>query len=250
MKPACLILYNDNSDSLQDILSTFLKWLVMAIAFFDFDRTLIAANTANLWLKSLWKQGRLSPCQAASTLGWVVCYNLGFVPLESGLTRALGFLKGQPQDEFVAQVEHFYDAHVRDCYRAQAIQAIEMHRAKGDKVVLLTSSIHHLSDLVVKQLKLDYGISTVLGIDDHGQYTGTSVGPICFGKGKVIGAREYAVSQGVDLNQCTFYSDSMSDLPMMEAVGTAIAVSPDPRLKRRAEMKHWQIVDWDANPRA
>jgi len=217
----------------------------MAIAFFDFDRTLIAANTANLWLKSLWRQGQLTPLQALGTLGWLVCYNLGFVPMESGLMRALSYLKGMSEEEFRAQVLLFYNAHVSSFYRKKALQAIEQHRLAGDKVVLLTSSIHHLSDLVVDQLKLDYGISTILDIDPEGKYTGKSVGPICFGRGKVNAATNYAAKFGVNLAECTFYSDSMSDLPMLEAVGHPVAVSPDPRLKRRAELNKWQIVDWD-----
>lgn len=222
-----------------------LPWLAMAIAFFDFDRTLIAANTANLWLKSMWKQGRLSPLQALSALGWVACYNCGFVPLESGLTGALAYLKGKSPEEFIAQVDQFYEENVRHMYRPQALKVIEKHRALGDKVVLLTSGIHHLSDLVVKQLELDYGIATVLEIGADGKYTGKSVGPICFGQGKVVVAQKYALTCNIELADCTFYSDSMSDLPMLEAVGTAVAVSPDPRLKRRAEINRWQIVDWD-----
>lgn len=217
----------------------------MAIAFFDFDRTLVTANTANLWLKSMWQQGKLSPRQAAASFGWLLCYNFGFAPLESGMHKAISLLKGQKKELFVSQVKNFYDTQVCNLYRPGGLKAVQEHRSKGDKVVLLTTSINHLSDLVVQDLKLDHGIATVLEIDANDCYTGNIVGPLCFGNGKVTEAEKYAQLYGIKLKDCTFYSDSMSDLPMLQAVGRAVAVSPDPRLKRQAAHRNWPIVSWE-----
>ncbi|MEO1336693.1 MAG: haloacid dehalogenase-like hydrolase, partial [Myxococcota bacterium] len=68
--------------------------------------------------------------------------------------------------------------------------------------------------------------------------------PMCFGRGKLELGRAYLESHDERLNDATFYTDSMSDLPMMEAVGHPVAVNPDPRLRRTAKDRGWPIVDW------
>ena len=64
--------------------------------------------------------------------------------------------------------------------------------------------------------------------------------------GKVLLARRHAESLGVSLAEASFYTDSLSDLPMLEAVGRPVAVHPDPRLRRVARQRGWEIADWDA----
>ena len=68
--------------------------------------------------------------------------------------------------------------------------------------------------------------------------------PLCFGVGKVMHARQWATEQSIDLKDCSFYTDSYSDLPMMEVVGKPVAVHPDPRLRHESRQRTWPIVDW------
>ncbi len=85
------------------------------------------------------------------------------------------------------------------------------------------------------------GIGTRSEVDD-GLYTGELEGPFCYGPGKVEAMQEVASWNGYDLGQSYAYSDSASDLPMLDAVGHPVAVNPDSKLERHARRNGWPIV--------
>jgi phosphoserine phosphatase len=97
---------------------------------------------------------------------------------------------------------------------------------------------------VCHDLGLDACVCNRFEVDAQGRYTGRAHEPLCFGPGKVVLAERYAAGCGVPLAACTFYSDSHSDLPMLEAVGSPVVVDPDPRLRRLARQRGWPIEDW------
>ena len=86
-----------------------------------------------------------------------------------------------------------------------------------------------------------------LSVED-GIFTGEPIEPICYGVGKVAHAEGIALKLNVKLAECAFYTDSMSNLPMLEAVGRPVVVSPDPRLRRVARKRGWPVQDWGAAP--
>lgn len=120
-----------------------------------------------------------------------------------------------------------------------------MHRERGDRLVLLTSSSPYLSRHVQAELDLDDFICTRFEVI-NGVHTGKPERPMAFGPGKVTLARAMADREGVDLADCHFYSDSMSDLPMLEAVGHPVVVHPDHKLNRLAKRRGWLVQDWGA----
>ena len=77
-----------------------------------------------------------------------------------------------------------------------------------------------------------------------GVHTGESEGELCFGAGKLRYAEAYARQTGVSLRDCTFYTDSYSDLPVLEQVGAPVLVNPDRRLRREARARGWRVVEW------
>ena len=79
---------------------------------------------------------------------------------------------------------------------------------------------------------------------EGGRFTGEVVSPLAFGHGKVTLAEAWAREHGVDLAQSVFYSDSISDLPMLERVGRARVINPDPRLRWTARRRRWPIEHW------
>ena len=101
-----------------------------------------------------------------------------------------------------------------------------------------------MSEMVCNDLGLDDYVCNRLEVDGDGRYTGRAIEPLCFGPGKVQLAARYAERFGLSLGDATFYSDSLSDLPMLEAVGRPVVVHPDPRLRRLATQRGWELVDW------
>lgn len=216
----------------------------MAIAFFDLDRTIFAANSGSLWIKSELGLGHISRFQALRASFWVLRYQLGFASIEDALLRAISFLAGTGEREIRDRTTEFYRMQLRQLFRPGARQALEGHRQQGDQLVLLTSSSNYLSELVSEELKLDDYLCNRFEVDARGLHTGKLLGDLCYGAGKLSFAKAFAASRGVALADCTFYTDSFSDLPVLKAVGRPVAVNPDRRLRAEARRRGWKVVDW------
>lgn len=216
----------------------------MAIAFFDFDRTLIAANSASLWIRRELRLGHLHPLTAVWAASWMARYYLGFSSLETAIERAIAALAGEKESEVRARSVEFYEHFLKHLYRPGAIEAVERHRAEGDALVLLTSSSLYLAELVQRDLRFDAVLCNRFEVDEAGVFAGRPVGVVCFGCGKLEYAQRYADEAGERLSEATFYTDSVTDSPVLEAVGRAVAVNPDARLRRLARRRGWPVVDW------
>ena len=122
-----------------------------------------------------------------------------------------------------------------------AVRRIREHRAAGHRVVFVTASlgfiVEHLAPLC------DDLISSNL-IERDGLLTGDMDGPPLVGEGRASWLRDYARAHDVNLRESYAYADSMSDLPLLESVGSPVAVNPDVRLAREARRRRWPIEDW------
>jgi HAD superfamily hydrolase (TIGR01490 family) len=216
----------------------------MAIAFFDLDLTVLARNSGALWVKSELRGGHITTWQALRAWVWLTRYHLGFARLEEAILESIASLSGALEADLKGRTLEFYERDVKHLVRPGAHQAIARHRAAGDGVWLLTTSSNYLSDAIVKALAIDGALCNRFEVDGSGRYTGRPAGPLCYGPGKVDVARRFAREHDVTLADCAFYTDSASDLPMLEVVGRPVAVNPDPRLRRVARKRGWPIADW------
>jgi HAD superfamily hydrolase (TIGR01490 family) len=213
------------------------------IAFFDFDETLIVGNSGNLWIRRELRRGHINRLQALRAASWMVRYRLGFASMEEALRTAIRSLAGTKESTLRERTREFYEEEVRQLYRAGAREAVDQHRAQGDTCVLLTASSLYLSELVSADLRLD-GVLCNRFQANEGLLTGESEGELCFGPGKLRYAEAFAHGRGVALSECTFYTDSYSDLPVLEQVGAPVLVNPDRRLRKEAKARGWRVVEW------
>ncbi|MGO8968229.1 MAG: HAD family hydrolase [Myxococcaceae bacterium] len=215
----------------------------MPITFFDFDETLIVGNSGSLWIRRELRSGNINRLQALRAASWMVRYRLGFASMEEALHTAIRSLEGTPEEALRQRTRAFYDEEIQHRYRAGARAAVDHHRSRGEACVLLTASSLYLSELVSAELRLDGVLCTRFRVRD-GLHTGESEGEVCFGAGKLRYAEEYSRRNGVSLAACTFYTDSYSDLPVLERVGQPVLVNPDRRLRREARARGWRVVEW------
>lgn len=216
----------------------------MPIAFFDLDKTLIAENSAKLWLKAQWGSRQIRLEQMVIASYWLAKYHLGFTRMDDVIEKSLSLLKGENENEVLGQTKSFFHKTVKNLYRPGALQAIKKHREQGHELSLLTSSFDGLAKLVQEDLGFEHCLCTRLEVDEQGLYTGKTIGLPCFGSNKIIFAQGLCRLLDTKLNQCMFYTDSASDIPLMNLVGEAVAVNPDPHLRARAQLKKWSVVDW------
>lgn len=216
----------------------------MATAFFDLDKTLLARNSGEMWMRSELRGGHITPRQALRAYAWFLRYHLGFARIEEALLESISSLGGGLESELRERSERFYARELRALFRPGARPAIERHRAAGDRLVLLTTSSAYLAAAAAADLGFDDLLCNRFEVGEDGRYTGRPIEPLCYGPGKVVHASRYLAGSGVPLAACAFYSDSASDLPMLEAVGLPVAVNPDPRLRLVARARGWKVADW------
>ena len=216
----------------------------MALAFFDLDRTLISINSGNAWLKREIVDRQISAFEALRAATWLAQYHFGFADLEHAVEETIRGLAGKREDELRARVDAFYDETIRHLYRPGARPVIERHRARGDRLVLLTSASCYLAEIVREELQFDDVLSNRFEVDARGVFSGRPLGELCFGPGKRRVAEAYVARVGTTLASSTFYTDSMADAVLLEVVGHPVAVNPDPRLAKLAERRGWPIEDW------
>jgi HAD superfamily hydrolase (TIGR01490 family) len=216
----------------------------VALAFFDLDRTLLSVNSATLWVRREVALGFVRKRDAFRAALWLARYQLGFVNAEGLVEEAVAQLAGTRVADLKARTRRFYEAEVKPTYRPGGLEALAWHRGRGDRPILLTSSSLYLSELVAADLGIEEILCTRFEADAEGFHTGRVVGRACFGAGKLAYAQASAARHGVALEDCTFYTDSFSDLPVLERVGRPVAVNPDPRLRRLATKRGWPVTDW------
>src|SRR5262249_51808803 len=97
---------------------------------------------------------------------------------------------------------------------------------------------------LARRLEIEHLVSSVYELDSEQRFTGKPSLPLCLGDGKVTRAEQLAKQCGFHLRDAVFYTDSVSDLPLLSRVGEPVAVNPDPRLRRIAERRGWRIERW------
>jgi HAD superfamily hydrolase (TIGR01490 family) len=111
-------------------------------------------------------------------------------------------------------------------------------------VAIVTGATRYAARPLARRLGIDHVIASELEIDAEGCLTGRAIDPLCYGAGKIARTERLAADLGFDLRDATFYSDSFTDLPLLEHVREPIVVNPDPRLGRIAKRRGWRVERW------
>src|SRR5262249_54206108 len=133
--------------------------------------------------------------------------------------------RGRSLEELRVIMQELHDSHVRAWISRPMRDRVEVHRARGDALVILTASAFFFAEPIARELPSDAVVGTRVCFED-GMCTGRVEGEILDGAAKRDAAETIARERGVDLASCTFYSDHVADLPLLEAVGTPVAVGP------------------------
>jgi HAD superfamily hydrolase (TIGR01490 family) len=216
--------------------------MTVRAAFFDMDNTLLRVETGMSWVRFLYRRGELSKHMVAKAVYWSGLYKLALLDMETVFTRLVEDLRGDSEAEMIAKCDVWYRDHVAPEVAPAARVAVEHHRQAGHIVVLATGSTQYAARPVARGVGIDHVLSSELEVEG-GAFTGRPRA-LCFGHHKVTLAEAWAADHGVDLAHSYFYSDSYNDLPMLERVGTAIAVNPDARLRRLARRRGWAVHRW------
>jgi HAD superfamily hydrolase (TIGR01490 family) len=216
-------------------------------AFFDVDRTLVACNTGRLFLRDLRRRGEISLLRAIRAMGWMAKYHLSLIDLQVIAARIAEQMRGKSESEFAERCRRWVEDEVLPLVVPGAMRQIERHRAEGHVLAVLSSSPTYVTRPLAQTLGIDEVLSTTFEVDGD-IFTGRLVGPACVGPGKIHWAESLVARRELDLAQSFFYTDSYTDLPMLERVGNQVIVNPDPRLRLHAKKRGWPVQDWSKPP--
>lgn len=215
----------------------------MRLALFDMDRTLVRKNTAALYVRYQREIGEATLIDAARAGWWLLQYTLGVVDAEAVAVKAMRQVIGQHETVLAARCDDWFRRDVAKHIGSDARRAVDRHLAAGDVCAVVTGATVYSARPLARLLNIPHVIATELECDADGRFTGRHT-HLCYGKGKIARSEALARASGSTLDDAVFYSDSISDLPLLERVGTPIVVNPDPRLGRVAKQRKWRVERW------
>ena len=215
----------------------------MKAALFDVDKTLVTANTARLYVQ--WRMGRR---EAGLSEFWLMTrtllrYAVGALDAEEAARAGFRTIVGYNEQRMREECLGWYRSVVRPRISAHARREVERLLGAGVHCAILTSATPYVAEPLAEELGIPHVICTRPEVA-NGVFTGTWEPPLCYGAGKVTRAKAWAAQLGVDLARSTFYTDSITDLPMLEAVGHPRVINPDLRLRRLAKQRRYPIEAW------
>jgi len=215
----------------------------MRAALFDVDRTLVTVNTAKLYVRWRLGRGEASLLDFARASRALLAYACGTLDVDKAARVAFQAVRGQDEARMREECLAWYQRVVRPHISQQGRLEVERARRDGAVCALLSASTPYLTEPLAEDLGIDHVLCTRLEVA-NGRFTGSWEPPLCYGVGKVQRARAWAEALGIDLASSTFYTDSISDLPMLEAVGSPRVVNPDPRLRLLAMRRRYPVESW------
>ena len=202
-------------------------------AFFDLDRTLISGSSLYAFGQAAWRNGMVSTGQLLSDIKNAIAFRFSGSTDDSAARvrdRVLEAITGPTVEELTSLGDEVIPRLVDDV-RREAQGFLDLHREAGRDTYMVTASPIEIVRPLAAELEMTGAIATVAEVVD-GVYTGGLSEPFCYGPGKAEGIAKLAAERDYDLALSYGYSDSVSDLPMLELVGHPVAVNPDRELER------------------
>ena len=214
-------------------------------AFFDLDRTLLRKSSALALAGSFRQHGIISRTQAAKAAGWQLLFMLrgaSHKAVRRAAEEGLIVLRGHTPEDIRALVADAMETVLRPLVYAEPLQLLEQHRERGEQVFIVSATLQEIVDAIAEDLGFDGALGTVCEVVD-GKYTGRAQRAL-HAENKADCVRELAARRDFDLNECTAYSDSHTDVPFLEVVGHPVAVNPDRKLRAIAAERRWPVLEF------
>jgi HAD superfamily hydrolase (TIGR01490 family) len=213
---------------------------MQTIAFFDLDYTLLNTSSGLTYIKEIIKQRRI-PLWVLGYLG--LGYQFRFIDFGQTHARLITYVGRPGKIETTKFFEGWVSRRLLSRLTPAGIAKIEWHKRQGHRVVIISASIEEIVRPIAYHLGLgdDYLCTRLAAQNNH--YTGQLDGPLCYGPGKVYWAKTWTLQNNLDFPQAIgyFYTDSSTDLPLLEIATHPVAVNPSRKLAKIAASRGWPI---------
>ncbi len=219
------------------------------LAVFDVDGTLVETNVVEYYF---WMRLKAQPIEdwpgflaglAQKAPRWLLLERRSRAEFQRSFYREYDGLDLEEMRRLGA--EALNEVTLRRVY-PEGMRRIREHKRAGHRVLLLTGALDIVVEPLAELLQVEVDCARLIVRD--GVLTGDLEKPPAAGEARGTLLEEYARAHGIDLAESFAYADSLSDLPMMELVGTPVAVNPDPRLSQVASQRGWRVERWAMAP--
>jgi fatty acyl-CoA reductase len=219
------------------------------LAVFDVDGTLVETNVVEYYF---WMRLKAQPIEdwpgflaglAQKAPRWLLLERRSRAEFQRSFYREYDGLDLEEMRQLGA--EALNEVTLRRVY-PEGMRRIREHKRAGHRVLLLTGALDIVVEPLAELLQVEVDCARLMVRD--GVLTGDLEKPPAAGEARGTLLEEYARANGIDLAESFAYADSLSDLPMMELVGTPVAVNPDPRLSQVASQRGWRVERWEMAP--
>jgi HAD superfamily hydrolase (TIGR01490 family) len=224
-----------------------------AAAFFDVDNTMMQGASIFHFARGLHRREFFTTKEILAA-AWKQAY-FRIVGVEDpdhvakARASALSFIAGHPVEELQSLSEEIFEEAMAQRIWPGTRALAQLHLEEGQRVWLVTAAPIEIARVIARRLGLTGALGTVAE-HENGVYTGRLVGDMLHGPAKGEAIKALAAREGLDLEQCSAYSDSFNDLTMLSMVGHPVAINPDARLRAYAKHQGWQIRDYRTGRKA
>jgi HAD superfamily hydrolase (TIGR01490 family) len=219
----------------------------MPLALFDLDNTLLAGDSDYLWGVFLGEIGVVDKVRYESmNQRFYDDYKAGVLDIQEFLSFSLKPLADNKPADLAAWHTQFMAQMIEPLITPEAEALVARHRDAGDTLMIITATNSFVTAPIARRFGIEHLIATEPEQRD-GHYTGRVAGTPSFREGKVVRLTEWLQSNGRDLADSWFYSDSHNDLPLLERVDHPVAVDPDHQLLHHAEARGWPVISLRGN---
>ncbi len=212
----------------------------MPIAFFDMDYTLLRKSSSTLYVKYLARRRMISLREMIGVATVTLRYSLNILNFPKATAQLSQYVRGGNALDTQRLCEQWVAEDVIRYIAPRAEARLREHQQRGDLIVLISASTQFVVVPVAQHLNV-MPRYTELEVGADGRFTGQLIGEACYGEGKRIWGERIAKQNNISLNDCTFYTDSYSDKPLLDVVGHPVAINPDRKLRAYALAHHWPV---------
>ncbi len=205
---------------------------------FDLDNTIINGDSDRNWGQFLAEEGIVEKDYLEKSEAYYDKYHSGELDINSFLNFCIQPLKANSMDKLVELRTSFIEKRIKPIVLSKAKELI-IEEQKNNKVIIATATNSFVTEPIAKIFQVQDLIATEFEIENN-KFTGNFIDVPCFQDGKLLKVKNWAQSNGYDLRQATFYSDSINDLPLLNEVGRAVIVDGDEKLISVAEKNNWE----------
>jgi Haloacid Dehalogenase superfamily, subfamily IB, phosphoserine phosphatase-like len=218
---------------------------MVPIAFIDLDDTLVHKNTNTLWIEWRLKKDPRAVLELLIALNNKRYMDKGI--LKANQINIYYHMRtiGLNLDSYNKTIDQYFDEKGRGNIYPDSYSLIAKHKDLHIKTVLITGQEELIACRFKDHLGIDDLISNQRIIEN--KKLGRFKEPNCYGEGKIELANRYLSTSGYKLDQCSFYTDSISDLPLLEKVKYPVIINPDKELESIARDRNWPIYEFKLN---